>query len=101
MVAKALEYAAHNAVASGMYFNTGLIAVGLGCIADCVGVDGSVVKLYAVSDTLHILFSYVLVGPHMIYLFLDIFGVGEFGGQVAVVGEQEHSGSVAVEASTG
>ncbi len=37
----------------------------------------------------------------MIYLLLDELGVCQLGGQVAVVGEQQHAGGVAVQASHG
>ncbi len=63
--------------------------------------DRSVFKLNAVSNTLHILFGYIFVSPDMVDLFLDIFGVGQLGSEIAVVGKQKHTGCVAVETAYG
>ncbi len=101
MITERLEYTAHDTVAAGMYLYAGLVAVGLGGIADRIGVDGAVFQLYAVGDALHVLLGYILVRPYVIYLFLHIFRMGELGGEVAVVGEQKHTGGIAVKASHG
>ena len=101
MVAEALEDAAHYAVTSRVDFDTGLIAVSLGGIADCVGMDGAVFKLDTVGDALHVVLRDVFVGPYMVDFLLDIFGMGQLGGKVAVVGEQEDAGGVAVETPYG
>ncbi len=84
-----------------MNFDAGLVAVGFGCVADSVGVDGTVFKFDAVGDTLHIFFGDVAVAPHVIDFLLHVFGVSELRGEVAVVCEQEHAGGVAVETSDG
>ena len=101
MVTEALEDTAHDAIAAGVNLDTGLIAVGFGSIADGVGVDRAVLKLYAVGNTLHIVFRYIAVAPHVVNLFLHELGVGELRGKVAVVGKQKHAGSVAVKTSHG
>ena len=101
MVAEALEDAAHDAVASRVDFNAGLIAVGLGGVADSIGVDGAVFKLDAVGDALHVVLGDVFVSPYMIDFLFDILGMGQLGREVAVVGEQEDAGGVAVESSHG
>ncbi len=101
MVAERFEYAADNAVAAGVDFDAGLVAVGFRGIRYCVGMYFAVFKLDAVGDALHIFFGYVAVGPDVIYFFLGVLRMGEFRGQVAIVGEQQHAGGVAVEASYG
>ena len=65
----------------------GLLLVGVGDVAYLIGMDLTVVKLYAVGNALHILFGNGLVGPYMVDFLLDVLGMGELRGQVAVVGE--------------
>ena len=101
MVAERFEYAADNAVAAGVYFDAGLIAVGFRGIRYCVGMYFAVFKLDAVGDALHIFFGYVAVGPDVVYFFLGVLRMGKFRGQIAIVGEQQHAGGIAVEASDG
>ncbi len=101
MVAERLEDAAHDAVAARVDLDAGLVAVGLGGIADGVGVDGAVLELDAVGDALHVILADIAVAPHVIDFFLHEFGVCELRGEVAVVGEQEHTGGVAVKATYG
>ena len=43
----------------------------------------------------------VLVAEHMVYLFLEVLGMCQFGSQVAIVGEQEHTGGIAVQTANG
>ena len=100
-VAELFEYATHYAVSARMNFDAGLVAVGFGCVAYCIGMDRSVVKFYAVGNCLHILFGYVLVGPYVINLFLHKLGVCELRGKIAVVREEQHACGVAVKASNG
>ena len=99
-ISEMLENAAHDTIASRVDLDTGLIA-GVGHIADGVGVDFTVVELDSVGDALHILLGDFLVGPDVIDFLLDEFGVGEFGGEVAVICEQEHTGGVAVKTAYG
>ena len=101
MVAERFEYAADNAVAAGVYFDAGLVAVGFRGIRYCVGMYFAVFKLDAVGDALHIFFGYVAVGPDVVYFFLGVLRMGKFRGQVTIVGEQQHAGGIAVEASYG
>ena len=62
---------------------------------------GAVLKLDAVGYALHVVLGDVVVGPYVINLFLYKLGVCELGSKVAVVGEQEHTGGVAVETTYG
>ena len=101
MVTEALEDAAHDAVAARVDLDAGLIAVFLCGVADSVGVDGTILKLDTVGDTLHIFLADIFVTPHVVNLFLDKLGVCELRGEVAVVGEQKHTCGVAVETSYG
>ena len=101
VVTQRLEYTANDAVATRVDFDAGLFAVGGGDVAHCIGVDGSVVELNAIGDVLHVLLADGLVGPNLVDFLLDILRVGELGCQVTVVGEQEHTGCVAVKTSNG
>ncbi len=87
MVAEALEDTAHDAVAARMNLNTGLVTVGLGSIRDCIGMDGSVLKLDTVGNSLHIILRDILVGPHMVNLLLHIFRMCKFRGEITVIGK--------------
>ena len=99
-ISEMLENAAHDTIASRVDLDTGLIA-GVGHIADGVGVDFTVVELDSVGDALHILLGDFLISPDVIDFLLDEFGVGEFGGEVAVICEQEQIGGVAVKTAYG
>lgn len=101
MVAELFKDSAYDTVSSGVDFDAGLIAVGFGSVADCVGVDGSVFKFYAVGDALHVVFRDVFVGPNVVDFLLHVFGVSELGGEVAIVGKQKYAGGVAVESAYG
>lgn len=101
VVAERFEDSAHDAVSSRMDFDADLVAVVLGGVRNCVGMDFAVFEFDAVGDALHIVFGYVFIGPYVIDFFLDVFGVSEFGGEVAVVGEQKDAGGVAVETAYG
>ena len=101
MIAECLKDAAHDAVAARVDLDTGLLAVGGGDVAHSIGVDGTVVELNAVGDVLHVLLADGLVGPHLIDFLLYILRMGQLGCQVTVVGEQQHTGGVAVQSSHG
>ena len=101
MVAELFEDAAHDAVTARVNLDAGLIAVGLGGIADSIGMNGPIFQLNAVGDGLHVVFGDILVNPYVVDLFLHILGVCELGCEIAVVGEQEYAGGVAVETTYG
>ena len=101
VIAQRLKYAAHDAVAARVNLDAGLLAVGGRYVTYCIGVDGAIVEFNTVGDVLHVLLADGLVGPHLVDLLLDILGVGEFGGQVTIVGEQEHASGIAVETTHG
>ena len=82
-----------------MDFDSRLVLVVVVDVTNCICVDWSVLKFDAVGKLLHIVFSDVLVGPHLIDFFLHIFRVSQLRSQVAVVCEQKHASSVAVKAS--
>ena len=101
MIAQRFKNAAHDAVAATVDLDTGLFAVGGRYVAHCIGMDGTVVELNAVGDVLHVLLADGLVGPHLVDFLLDILRMGEFGSQVTVVGEQQHTSGVAVQTANG
>ncbi len=84
-----------------MNLDTGLIAVSLGGIRDCISVDRTILKLDAVGDTLHVLLGDILVGPYVIDFFLHEFRVGELRCEISVVCEKKYACSVAVKTSYG
>ena len=101
MIAQRFKNAAHDAVAARVDLDACLLAVGGGDVTYGIGVDGAIVEFNAVGDVLHVLLADGLVGPYLVDFLLDILRVGEFGCQVTVVGEQEHTGGVAVKSSHG
>ena len=96
-VAKALEDTAHDAVLATVYLDAHLTLVGLMGILDGIGLDLTVLKGDAFGNLIHVVCGDILVEEHMIYLLLEEFGVGKLAGKVAVVGEQQHTGGIAVE----
>ncbi len=95
-----LENPAHDAVASAVNLDAGLIAV-IAHITDCVSVDLTILKFDAVGDALHVLFGDFLCRSTHDRFFLDKFGVRELRGEIAVVCEQKHAGSVQSRRPTG
>ena len=61
----------------------------------------AVLKSYACGYLLHVVSSNLLVEEDVINLLLQEFRMSELAGQIAVVGEQEHSCGVSVKASYG
>ncbi len=96
-----LEDTAHDAVASAVYLDAGLVAVNVVDVRDSVSMYFTILEFDAVGDALHVLFGDILVGPDVIYFLFDKFGMCEFAGEVAVVGEQEYAGGVTVETANG
>ena len=99
MVTQRFKNAANDAVTSRVNLDTGLLAVGGGDVAHCIGVDGTVVEFNTVGDVLHVFLADGLVGPHLIDFLLYILRMGELGCEVSVIGEQKHTGGVAVKTS--
>ena len=99
MVAECLEDTAYHTVAARVNLYSGLLAVGRRYVAHSIGMDWSVVKLYAIGNVLHVVLRDWFVGPYLINLLLHIFRVSELRREVTVVGEQKHTGCVAVEAA--
>ena len=97
MIAEAFENTTDNAVAALVNLDASLIAVGFGGVAYGIGVDRTILKLDTVGDTLHIVLGYIAVAPYVVYFFLDKLRMRELGCKIAVVGEKEHAGGVAVE----
>ena len=82
-----------------MDFDSSLILVAVVDIAYGIGMYRTVLKLYAVGETLHVVFRNVLVGPYLIYFLLDKLRMSQLGCQIAVVCKKQHAGCVAVKSS--
>ena len=98
-VAEVLEDAAYDAVLAAVDLDAYLALVCVACILDSVCMYLAVLQLDALSNLLHVVSRYVLVEVYVVYLLLQELRVCELRSEVAVVGEQEHAGCVAVEAS--
>ena len=84
-----------------MNLNTHLALIVLIGILHGIGMYLTVFKRHALSYLFEIVSSDILVKMHMIHLLLQELGMGEFAGHIAIVGEQEHTGGVAVETAHG
>ena len=84
-----------------MNLNTHLALIVLVGILHGIGMYLTVFKRHALSYLFEIVSSDILVKMHMIHLLLQELGMGEFAGHIAIVGEQEHTGGVAVETAHG
>lgn len=100
LVAEMFEHTAHNPVAARVYFDADDV-LAVADIAYCIGGNESVLEFKTVGKRLQVGFADVLVGLHLIYFLLLVRRVGEFLGEVAVVGEQKQTGGVAVETTDG
>ena len=94
-VSDLLEDAAYDAVLTGVDLKTDMLAVFVGEL-QCIGDDHLVVEHYAVTDRLFVFTFEVAVKNNRVDLFLAELRVCEFGSQVAVVGEQQHTCRIAV-----
>ena len=99
-ITEVLEDTTHDTVATAVDLDACLVAL-VADVGDSICMDLSIFEFDAIGDALHILFGDVAVGPDMIYFLLHEFGVSELGGEVSIVGEQEHAGGVAVKTTHG
>jgi len=100
-VAEVLEDTTHDAVLAAVDLDAYLALVGVACVLDSVCMYLAVLQLDALSNLLHVVSCYVLVEEYVVHLLLQELRVCELGSEVAVVGEQEHAGCVAVESAYG
>ena len=96
-IAEMLEDTTHDAVLAAVNLDAYLTLVGFAGIIDSIGMDFSVVEGDALSNLLEVAGSHLLVEIDMVDLLLEELGMGEFAGQVAIIGEQEHTCGVAVQ----
>ena len=75
-----------------------LLVDGVG-ILHVIGLDLSILQLYALGNLLEVVSGDVLIEIDVIDLLLEILGMGELRGEVSIIGEQKHTGGVAVETS--
>ena len=61
----------------------------------------AVFQIESVAQSLHIFFGNGMVEHHFVDFLLTIFRVCHFRGQIAIVGQQQHAGGIAVEPSDG
>ena len=98
-IAEVLEDTANDTVLAAVNLDAYLALVGVTCILDSVCMHLAVLKLYAVSYLLQVVSCNVLVEIYMVDLLLEELRMCKLRSQVAIVGEQEHTGGVAVETS--
>jgi len=102
LVTKMFEDTAHNTVTARMEFDAdALLAVVILVVGDGIGSDGAIVKLNAISNAKHIVFGQGLVQSDVVKFRHLAAWVGEFLGQVAVVGEQQQSCSALIKTTYG
>ncbi len=100
-IAKALENTAHDAVLATVNLYTHLTLVGVAGILDGIGLDLTIVEVDALCDLAHIMCGDVLVKIYMIHLLLQELRMSQLAGQVAIIGEQQHTCSISVESAYG
>lgn len=100
-VSETFEDTANDTVLAAVYLDAHLALVCCAGILDGVGMHLAVLKSYACGYLLHVVSSNLLVEEDVINLLLQEFRMSELAGQIAVVGEQEHSCGVSVKASYG
>ena len=98
-IAEVLEDTANDTVLAAVDLDANLALVCIACILDSVCMYLAVLKLYAVSYLLQVVSCNVLVEVNMVDLLLEELRMCKLRSQIAVVGEQEHTGGVAVETS--
>lgn len=99
-VTEGLEHTADDAVAARMDLDAHDAAV-ISVVGHLIGVCGTVLKVHALYEPVHILGLEVLVEGHLIYLLLLEGRMGQFLGELPVVGQQQHSGRGLVQTSYG
>jgi hypothetical protein len=96
-IAQALEDTSHDTVLTAVDLDTYLAVVTLVGILNSVGMYLAILQLNALSDLLQILGSHVLVEEYMVDLLLEELRMGQLAGKLTVVGQQQHTGGVAVQ----
>ena len=84
-----------------MDFYTHLVLILLVGVCDGISMDRTIVEFDTGSDTRQIGLGHVLVEPYVIDLLLDVLGMRELRSEVAIVGEEKHTSSVAVKTTNG
>ena len=97
-VAHFLKHTAHYAVLTRVDLQTDMLAILLREL-QCIGDDTLVVKNHSGTKDSFIYLLQVAIQRSGVDLFLIEFGVRQFGSQVTIVGQQEHTCCVAVEAT--
>ena len=100
LIADLLEDAAYDAVLAGVDLEAYVAAILVGEL-QCVGDNNLVIEGYAVTDGLFVLAFEIAVKNDGVDLLLTELRVCEFGCQIAVVGEQQHTGRIAVKTTNG
>ena len=98
-VSQMLKDASYDSVLSRMILDAHLALVGVGCVTDGVGVYLTVFQFHTLCNPLEVGCGDVLVELDVVDLLFQELGMSEFGGKVAVVGEQQHASGVAVESA--
>ena len=101
VVAEVLEDTTHNTVLAAVDLNAHLAVVVLVGVFNGVGMHLTILQLNAVGNLLQVFNCHVLVEEYVIHLLLQELRMRQLAGQLAVVGEQQYAGGVAVETSHG
>ena len=95
------EDTAHDTVAAAMNLYAHLLLVhGIG-IVDSIGMYLAILQHYALGNLTKVGSGNVLVAIYVVNLLLEILGMCQFGSQITVVGEQEHTSGAAVQTTYG
>jgi hypothetical protein len=78
-----------------------LLLIGWVSVLNVVGLNLAVLELDALGNLLQIVSGYVLIEIYVIDLLLQILRMCKLRSQIAIVGEQQHTSSVAVETTYG
>ena len=101
VVAQAGEDAAHDAIFAGVDFDAHLLAVGVAGVVHGIGTDVAVFEGDALGNLSQIGGRDIAVEVDVVNLLLQELGVRQFRGHFAVVGQEEDTRGVAVEAADG
>ena len=101
MVTEALEDTAHDAVLAAVYLDAHLALVVVVGILYGVGVYLAIFEGDAIGYLLHVVGGKVLVKIYVIDLLLQELRVSELAGELAIVGKEQHTHGVAVQATYG
>ena len=99
IIAKMFEDATDDTIASAVYLQSYLCFILGVCIGQHIYIGYPILECDAAGNFIKVRLGQRLVQRDMIYLFYFVLWMGQLLGQIAIVGQQQHAGGIAIQTS--